>query len=47
MSDELKLMRINTRIPILKGRGESMNQRLINKLERRRRALMEKLNAAK
>lgn len=42
MTVETKIMGIENRIALLKARGETMNMRLIRKLERRRRALLGK-----
>ena len=42
MSINVKIMGIENRIALLKARGETMNARLIRKLERRRRALLGK-----
>ena len=42
MSINVKIMSIENRIALLKARGETMNARLIRKLERRRRALLGK-----
>lgn len=35
-----KIKAIDTRITILKARGETMNMRIIRKLERKKRALL-------
>lgn len=40
MTNECKVMKIDNRITLLKSRGETMNTRLINKLERKKRALL-------
>ena len=40
MTNADKIERINTRIKLLKSRGETMNMRIINKLERQKRALL-------
>jgi hypothetical protein len=42
MSNAEKVKANNTRIALLKSRGETMNQRLINKLIRRNRILSSK-----
>lgn len=40
MTNEFKITKINNRINLLKSRGEMMNARIINKLERKKRALL-------
>ena len=40
MNKEIKIAQINNRIHLLKSRGETMNMRIINKLERKKRALL-------
>lgn len=40
MTKEDKITKIDGRIALLKARGETMNMRLINKLERKKRALI-------
>ena len=40
MSNEFKNEQINIRINLLKSRGETMNARIINKLEHKKRALL-------
>ena len=47
MSDELKLMKLESRMALLRGRGETMNGPILKKLERKRRQLVEKINATK
>jgi hypothetical protein len=39
MTNELKIKAIDIRINLLKSRGEMMNQPIIKKLERQKRAL--------
>lgn len=40
MTNTLKINAIDIRIKLLKSRGETMNNRIIRKLERQKRALM-------
>ena len=40
MTNADKIAKIDARINLLKERGETMNVRLINKLERKKRALL-------
>lgn len=40
MTNENKIAKINLRINLLKARGETMNMRIIKKLERRKRAIL-------
>lgn len=40
MTNENKIAEIDVRIRLLKARGEMMNMRIINKLERKKRALL-------
>ena len=40
MTNEFKIAMINNRINLLKSRGETMNAHIINKLERKKRALL-------
>ena len=40
MANENKITKINNRINLLKSRGETMNMRIIKKLERQKRALL-------
>lgn len=40
MTNECKIAKIDNRINLLKTRGETMNMRIINKLERKKRALL-------
>ena len=40
MTNAEKIAKIDLRIALLKARGETMNMRLINKLERKKRALL-------
>ena len=40
MTNADKIAKIDGRIALLKARGETMNMRLINKLERKKRALL-------
>jgi hypothetical protein len=40
MTNADKIAKIEGRINLLKSRGETMNMRLINKLERKKRALL-------
>ena len=40
MTNTNKINQINIRIDLLKSRGETMNARIINKLERKKRALL-------
>jgi hypothetical protein len=40
MTNADKIQAINIRINLLKERGETMNMRLINKLERKKRSLL-------
>ncbi len=40
MINENKIARIDLRIKLLKSRGETMNMRIINKLERKKRMLL-------
>lgn len=40
MTNAFKIEQINIRINLLKSRGETMNARIINKLERKKRALL-------
>lgn len=47
MSDELRLMRLESRIALLRERGETMNGPILKKLERKRRLLEAKMNATK
>ena len=47
MSDELKLMKLESRMALLKGRGETMNGPILKKLERKRCLLEAKMNATK
>ena len=42
MTNAFKITRIENRINLLKTRGETMNARIINKLERKKRALLAK-----
>ena len=44
MTNTDRIAMINTRINLMKTRGETMNMRLINKLERKKRALLAKSN---
>lgn len=44
MTNAFKITRIENRINLLKTRGETMNARLINKLERKKRALLAQSN---
>ena len=40
MTNTDKIAQIDNRINLLKARGEMMNMRIINKLERKKRALL-------
>jgi hypothetical protein len=40
MTNADKISKIDLRINMLKSRGETMNMRIINKLERKKRALL-------
>lgn len=40
MNKTLEIAKIDNRIALLKSRGEMMNIRIINKLERKKRALL-------
>ena len=40
MTNADKIAKIESRINLLKARGETMNMRLIHKLERKKRALL-------
>lgn len=40
MTNEFKITRIENRINLLRSRGETMNARIINKLERKKRAIL-------
>ena len=40
MTNAEKIANIDLRISLLKSRGEMMNMRIINKLERKKRALL-------
>ena len=40
MTNAFKIARIENRIALLKSRGETINARIINKLERKKRALL-------
>lgn len=40
MTNVDKIARIDTRIKLLKSRGETMNMRIIQKLERKKRAIL-------
>ena len=40
MTNADKIAKIESRINLLKERGEMMNKRIINKLERKKRALL-------
>ena len=40
MTNADKIAKIESRINLLKERGETMNKRIINKLERKKRALL-------
>ena len=40
MTNTDKITKIDTRIRLLKSRGETMNMRIINKLERKKRMLL-------
>lgn len=40
MTSTNKITNIDLRIKLLKSRGETMNARIINKLERKKRALL-------
>lgn len=44
MTNEFKIEKINNRIALLKSRGEMMNARIINKLERKKRAILAQSN---
>ena len=44
MTNADKITRIDTRIKLLKSRGETMNMRIIKKLERQKRALLTQAN---
>lgn len=44
MTNAFKIEKINNRIALLKSRGEMMNARIINKLERKKRALLAQSN---
>ena len=44
MTNSDKIVRIDTRIKLLKSRGETMNMRIIKKLERQKRALLTQAN---
>ena len=44
MTNADKVVRIDTRIKLLKSRGETMNMRIIKKLERQKRALIAQSN---
>ncbi len=44
MTNTERIAMINTRISLLKTRGEMMNIRIINKLERKKRVLLAQSN---
>lgn len=44
MTNALKITKIENRINLLKSRGEVMNARIINKLERKKRILLAQSN---
>lgn len=44
MTKEFKIAKIDNRIALLKSRGETMNARIIGKLERQKRALLAQSN---
>ncbi len=44
MTKEFKITKINNRIALLKSRGETMNARIIGKLERQKRAILAQSN---
>lgn len=44
MTNTLKIEKINNRITLLKSRGETMNARIIGKLERKKRAILAQSN---
>lgn len=44
MTNTFKIAQIENRIALLKSRGEMMNIRIINKLERKKRALLAQSN---
>ena len=44
MTKEFKITKIENRIALLKSRGETINSRIINKLERKKRALLTQSN---
>ena len=43
MTSDMQLQKIDTRIALLRSRGETMNIRLIRKLQRKRRAYLAKI----
>lgn len=42
MNKTFEIAKIDNRIALLKSRGETMNMRIINKLERKKRAILAK-----